>query len=638
MVWLNPYFLWALLFLAIPIIIHLFNFRRYKPIYFTNVRFLKQFTNESKTGNQLKKWLILTCRCLALAFLVFAFAYPIIPKNKVFNANKKIVVIIADNSYSMTNQNKEGLMLESVKNRARAIVNAHRDNDEFLLLTTNLNHSILNKTSKINILEMIDRIEVGNGTKAFENLLETSHRILNQYSEEKKIYIISDFPKEYEIKKIPFKDSSFQINLVQIPNSPLKNIALDSCWLNSPILMSDKPVEILVKVRNFNNEDAENVNINLLINGKPKGVASVSVKSNSEIVVSFKFTPEKGEIQSGKLELSKDEIPYDDELFFTFHTKNNFKVIAIENQTSKYFSALFKDNEGFQFSSFSASNIQYQQFADADLIILNNINELGSGIISELKKTLENGTTILTFPNSTVAHGGFNNLNQLGGINYSEKIETLAVSVSSFEQQHIIFNDIFEKIKSNIVLPDVNQYFTIQSPSGISCMKLSNGASFMTEQKVSKGRIFSFCSPLDVNFSNFPIHSFFVPILLKSAMISSVQSQLYFETSNTNEIPTNLKFESNNQIKVKQNNFQLIPEMINKDGRLWINTNGELNKSGNYEIISNNSQVLKGVSFNHNRKESQIETFDESELIKISESLKLVVNSGNINQLEQEIK
>ena len=75
---LYPAFLWALMAISIPVIIHLFNFRRYKKVYFTNVKFLKELQHESKSKSRLKEILILIARCLAIASLVFAFSQPII--------------------------------------------------------------------------------------------------------------------------------------------------------------------------------------------------------------------------------------------------------------------------------------------------------------------------------------------------------------------------------------------------------------------------------------------------------------------------------------------------------------------------------------------------------------------------------
>ena len=74
MSFLYPIFLSALAVLAIPIIIHLFHFRRYKTILFSNVSFLKEVDTERKNQNRLKHLLVLAMRCMAFACLVLAFA------------------------------------------------------------------------------------------------------------------------------------------------------------------------------------------------------------------------------------------------------------------------------------------------------------------------------------------------------------------------------------------------------------------------------------------------------------------------------------------------------------------------------------------------------------------------------------
>lgn len=74
MKFLFPAFLIASLAIAIPIIIHLFNFRRYKKIHFTNVAFLKAIQQSSNSRKKINKWLVLLLRCLAVLAIVFAFA------------------------------------------------------------------------------------------------------------------------------------------------------------------------------------------------------------------------------------------------------------------------------------------------------------------------------------------------------------------------------------------------------------------------------------------------------------------------------------------------------------------------------------------------------------------------------------
>ena len=96
-----PGFLWALLSLAIPIIIHLFNFRRVQKIFFSNTRLLKQVKEETTKRRRIKNWLILLSRLLFLSFLVLAFAQPFLPASDQFSSGKNVVLYI-DNSYSMS--------------------------------------------------------------------------------------------------------------------------------------------------------------------------------------------------------------------------------------------------------------------------------------------------------------------------------------------------------------------------------------------------------------------------------------------------------------------------------------------------------------------------------------------------------
>ena len=102
MEFLYPNFLFALAALAIPIILHLFYFRRFKKVYFTNVRFLKEVKEETSARSKLRNLLVLAMRLLALLFLVLAFAQPFIPQDVEVKQGDKAVSVFIDNSFSMS--------------------------------------------------------------------------------------------------------------------------------------------------------------------------------------------------------------------------------------------------------------------------------------------------------------------------------------------------------------------------------------------------------------------------------------------------------------------------------------------------------------------------------------------------------
>ena len=70
MIYQNPQILYALLALAIPIIIHLFNFRKHEKVYFSSIRFLEEIKTQNKKKRNIKNLLILISRILALLFLI----------------------------------------------------------------------------------------------------------------------------------------------------------------------------------------------------------------------------------------------------------------------------------------------------------------------------------------------------------------------------------------------------------------------------------------------------------------------------------------------------------------------------------------------------------------------------------------
>jgi Na+/H+ antiporter NhaD/arsenite permease-like protein len=101
MQFLYPLFLTALAALAIPVIIHLFYFRRFKKVYFTNVRFLKNVKEETSARRKVRDLLVLLARMFALAFLVLGFAQPFIGGDDEVQVGNQSISIFIDNSFSM---------------------------------------------------------------------------------------------------------------------------------------------------------------------------------------------------------------------------------------------------------------------------------------------------------------------------------------------------------------------------------------------------------------------------------------------------------------------------------------------------------------------------------------------------------
>src|ERR1700712_979901 len=192
---LYPAFLFALISLVIPVLIHLFNFRRYQKVYFSNVQFLKEIREQQSSRRNLKERLILAARLLALAFLILAFARPYIPSPHAANAGKQQAIsVFVDNSYSMQTLNREGSLLDEAKRRAKEIASAYNINDRFQLLTQDFEGKHQRLLSRDEFNDAVDAVKISPQSRSLQQVIGRQESLLvMQPGAVKSIYIISDF-------------------------------------------------------------------------------------------------------------------------------------------------------------------------------------------------------------------------------------------------------------------------------------------------------------------------------------------------------------------------------------------------------------------------------------------------------------
>jgi hypothetical protein len=120
MTFLAPALLVGLFAAAIPVIIHLLNRRRHRTIQWAAMQFLLKATRESRGKKRLKHLIILACRALAIAALVFAVSRPLISSLLGWGGgNVDSIILILDRSASMESSTAGVSLRESVLTRVR---------------------------------------------------------------------------------------------------------------------------------------------------------------------------------------------------------------------------------------------------------------------------------------------------------------------------------------------------------------------------------------------------------------------------------------------------------------------------------------------------------------------------------------
>jgi len=648
MSFLYPGFLFAFAALSVPIIIHLFNFRKFKKVFFTNVRFLKEVKLDTQSRSRLKHLLVLASRILAISFLVLAFARPFIP-SATGNAGslQKIVSIYIDNSFSMESVGKNGRLIDEALRKAHEITAAYSAGDKFQLLTNDFEVRHQRLVNRDEMGSMIDEVKTGSSVRKISEVIQRIKDI-RQNSEEKNIShvicLLSDFQKSTSGLDGIRYDSTEKIYLVPLTAQKQSNVYIDTCFLSSPYMQLNVPSELKAEIKNSSVDDVHNVPVKLLVNGVQKSLTSIDIPSNSSAVASLNFTPTSAGWQNIEVSLTDYPVTFDDNYYLSFFINAHLNILSVNgNGPNKYLDALFGHDDYFSFTNVEENRIDYSSLGNFHLIILNELKSPSSGLAQELNRFLGKGGTAIILPDAAANISAYNNfLASFQLPDYSEPL-TLDERISSLESGSILFKDVFEKNstdKNQIMdLPVVKKYFPMSAGKMNMqvLLRLQNRSPFLSEFEKERGKVFLFAVPLNTDFSGLPVHALFVPLFHRLALLSS------------GILPFNATIGRDQQVEINDSSIsgERVYHLINApasvdviagerayEGKHIISFQNQISKAGNYEL-KQGEKTSAVIPFNYDRAESDLTCLSSNELENIIASSGILnvksLSSGNEN-------
>src|SRR5438477_12748394 len=113
---LNPLLLWFTALGAVPIIIHLLNKRRYRPVVWAAMEFLLQAIQKNARRLQLRDIILMLIRALAVIFLALSLARPAVSMHGIpGGGSRTAAIILLDNSMSMGYNNGQETRFDVAK-------------------------------------------------------------------------------------------------------------------------------------------------------------------------------------------------------------------------------------------------------------------------------------------------------------------------------------------------------------------------------------------------------------------------------------------------------------------------------------------------------------------------------------------
>lgn len=615
MEFIYPSFLWALLALAIPIIIHLFYFRRHKKVYFTNVKLLQELKEETSTSNRLKDLLILLCRCLAIASLVFAFAQPFLTQGREVKTGNTAVSIFLDNSFSMDAEKNEVPLLEIAKAKARQIVSAYTDQDRFQLITHDFEGRHQRLVSKENALSFIDEVAITPQSRSMDQIVYRQKQAIDRAEEHEAIYVLSDFQSSMLSDDIE-TDTITEMNFLPIQPIINNNVAIDSVWLPSlvPIINQNNP--IVVRMTNYGSSDAEGIRLTSNYDNQEKPEGTFDIPAGKTITDTVNINIMKPGPQNITLKVSDYPIQYDDTYYVSMHVPTSIQVLSIyDNSQNSYLNALFKGLNFYELTNQRMDAVDYGKLAQYDLIILNDLRQISSGLSLQLDKYVTGGGNLLIFPERNIDIASYNTLfSALGVDRFSEKKST-PHEVKYINTDDFVFQDVYRYVSRNISLPSVQEYYSMthfQNRGKQDLMKFRDGSPYLTKYH-KNGQVYICASSLSTDVNDIAKKAeVFVPMIYKMSLASSEGQKIAYTIGQDRLIEVK-KPESSDIVYKISGREEFIPGQKTLEEKMLLDVQDQITEAG-YYTIQLDEKAVGTVAYNYYRKESNLSFPNENEM------------------------
>jgi hypothetical protein len=591
----HPELLYFLLLLVIPILVHLFQLRKFKKEYFTNVKFLKELVIQTRKSSKIKKYLLLFTRLFLLTALIFAFAQPFFKAKDSKNSTNELYIIL-DNSFSMQAKGNKG---ELLKRAVQDLLEHTPENLTFSLVTNSDNFYSTNIKS---IQQDLQNLNYSATPFLLDNILAKINARKSAFN--KDIVVITDAVglKQNQLKAFKKEDNVY----FQIPKAEnSNNVSIDSVYVNQTL---DNFYEIAIKVESFD-ANAKSIPIALYNQNKLIAKTIINFDTNQKLV---NFTIPKADF-NGYANIEENGLEYDNTYYFSISKPEKSNVISIgDTEKSKFLSRIYTNDE-FNYSNSTLTTLDYNLLEKQDAIVLNELSDIPVALQTTLKSFVEKGGNVIVIPSDEIAVTNINNfLSNFGAIQF-KSIQFKEKTMTTINFSHPLFSSVFEKKVTNFQYPTTKSSFDISSATPQILIN-NDQSSFLTAITNGIASVYVFTAPLNKENSNFQNSPLIVPTFYKmaqnkqksgiNAMVIGENESFIVQTLLSKDEIVNLKNSSN-----QKENFIPVQQILNNKVKLTFSDSPSI--AGNYTIY-NNQEKIENLSFNYNRAESDLKNVNNS--------------------------
>ncbi len=597
----NPEILYFLFLLIIPILVHLFQLRRFRKEYFTNVRFLRELSIQTRKSSKLKKYLLLATRMLLLAATIIAFAQPFFAAKQTGAANELYIVL--DNSFSMQARGKQGELLRRSVEDLLASVPEGRT---FSLLT---NDDAFWDTNIKSIRSDLQQLPYSALPFDLESQMA---RINTRKGPARDIVIITDAAgiRPGAAKSI---DSLATVRFI-VPKAEQKsNVSIDSVYVEG---VTGEFYDIAVRLKAESANDA----VPVALHDRGKLVAKTMAGSIGTGKTIRLTLPKTG--FHGYASITDNGMAFDNRYYFSITAPKKTKVISVGSASKANFMQRIYTDDEFQYANYELRSLDYNLLPAQDAVIVNELEEVPGALQSTLQGFANAGGTVIVIPPAKGAANINQLLEKIGAARLGAPSRTTR-QVTRISFSHPLFAQVFEKKIDNFQYPSVNVSYALSSRTA-PALSFEGGEPFLSSSGRGLGNAYVFAAPLSREYGNFQLSPLIVPAFYNMARSSSIGGLQAVEIGDDAPMLIDAETTAEGVLEVRGNEEKFIPLQQLQGGKARLTFADNPTSAGNFEVFQN-SRPIAPISFNYDRSES----FPQTELGALS-GFEVAENAGAV--------
>ncbi|MDP6477259.1 MAG: VWA domain-containing protein [Nitrospinaceae bacterium] len=539
---LSPLYLFGLLGMTIPIMVHLLTRRQQKHLRFSAVHLLLQSQKRSIKRSTPNRRFLLFIRCLGIALLSLALANPIFsfsgPSDFLPNSPSANVFIL-DDSYSM------GTLADQKSYYTRAV-------DALLDMSQSLSsesvYSVVSASGPARVLldwstdsskaeKLLKLSQPSSRTTDIGQAIAETFRLLDSASQKKKrVYILTDRDKNgwNEESFSLTGETRYPINIIDFSGMRQggNRAAVEHTEVRQEFLSNSRVIRVKTKILNLSQtKPIRKLKVSLWINGKKQNEGTLDIPTKSSAEKEFSFPLKKNVALNGEVRIEDDSLLKDNVRFFNYQPNRTIKTLVVDGdpKTIEHQSETFYLERALNPFSVSLSNIEptvstlaelsTRDLFDYSVIMLCNVRDLPFGYEQELEKFVMRGGALFITLGDQVDAKFYNErmdnilsvrLQAIHQIAKDGEPFRLLIKPSKHPVLKVLKGRTLEEMKSI-------RFHSLYSVEPREDLKLTVPMSFenkfpaLIESTAGKGKVILFVSSIDRDWNNFSIQPTFLP-------------------------------------------------------------------------------------------------------------------------------